>query len=166
MAAISMIATTAMNQAPSDITTSVRATEACASATGAFVRLVFCLFDFVEAVLTNFSHQLKSGKEFFVHMHQVAFKWPNHRVVNPIFAQNGNGIGRACINSINLGFSWCELKSVRPNVAGVTHQRSPAREKHRMIVNRSMYYNCLRRSLALYQFRQLNSRRSKYSILI
>jgi len=52
----------------------------------AFVIAALRLFDFVEAVLTNFSYKLKAGKKLVIHIHDIFFKRADYRIVNAIFS--------------------------------------------------------------------------------
>src|SRR5687767_8030279 len=90
--------------------------------TGASACPRLLLRDFVEAVPTNVSQDLKFRKETFVYHHDVALMWPNHDVVNAVSPDDRIRIRRARIHSLDFSFPLYVVEAVRPNVPGITHQ--------------------------------------------
>src|ERR1043166_3592318 len=132
--------------------TRVRSDISGSGAAAAFALLVrdLLLPDFVEPVPTYFSYKFKLRKELIVYCHDIALKRTDYGVGNIILSQDSQSVRRSGIYALNLSFALRKLKTVCPNMSGITQQRSSSCQKYRMIMNWRMNDNYVCRHLVFY----------------
>src|SRR5437870_11843519 len=89
-----------------------------------FVRGAFLARDFVEVVLTSASHFRIPIEKRCVHRHQRMFLRIDYNIIDAVPGQQAHGVGSASVDALYLCFPRTILKPVRPDMAGITHQRT------------------------------------------
>src|SRR5258706_3587996 len=96
----------------------------------------FLRVNFVEVVLTYFQDFRITTKKIRVHLHHRMFLWIDYNIIDPVFTQQGRGFRPAGIYLFDVPVALAIIDSMRPDVSGIAHHRSPAGQKYRRVVDR------------------------------
>src|SRR4030095_3543680 len=94
-----------------------------------------------------FPNLFKTRKEAIVDRHHQSFLRTNYCILYIIVLHQLLSVWSTGVDSFDLIFSLRELKTVGPDVSRITHQRTPASQKHRSVMHWRLDDECAPRGL-------------------
>src|SRR5947208_11940772 len=108
-------------------------------------------------VLTYRCDLVKLFEERVINGHHRTFLRIDYNIIDSVFREQATGFERAVVDFLDVRLARPGIDAMRPDVAGITHQRATSAKEHRRVMNGRMQNHRAWRSLLFQYFGERNA---------